>query len=81
MFDNKGLKKREFLLNLFVFKDIFTGKITRTNTNWVCTSIQNTSTTIKTIWNCIITWIKKNFTKSIEKLFIIYSKEKELINY
>jgi len=80
MFDNKGLKKREFLLDVLIFKVLFTCKSTQTNTRWFCISIKNTSTMIKTIWNRIITWIKKNFTKPIEKIIYNTSKTKQLIN-
>jgi hypothetical protein len=79
MFDNKGLKKRDVLLNVLIFKVLFTCKSTQTNTRWFCISIKNTSTIIKTIWNRIITWIKKNFGKSIEKIISNIFKKNELI--
>lgn len=37
---------------------------TRTNTHWTIAGIETTGTTIETVWNGRITWIKNCFTES-----------------
>jgi hypothetical protein len=72
MFDNIDLKTRERdSIKCILFSEIqFTGESAWTDTHWQITTIKITSTTIKTIRNCIIAWIDQSFTETRKKLSI-----------